>query len=233
MTRSPTDPRRRESRRAHGFSLIELSIVLIVFALLAGSLLPLAGGQRQQQEDLRAAQQLEQAIEALYAHAVVYGHLPCPADPALPTSDTRAGAAACPREYGVLPWQTLGLAALDPWGNYISYFADKNFTTAPPVGAGAGFRLDSEGGAEVFAAAGGARLASQLPALLVSHGRNGQQAWRPDAPRRGGGSPDEIDNGKANRNFVDHLPTPEYDDLVRWLSPTVLKLRLIHAGRLP
>ena len=72
-----------EARGYRGFSLIELSIVLIVFALLAGSLLPLASGQRQQQEELRAARQLEQALEALYAHAVVYGHLPCPADPAL------------------------------------------------------------------------------------------------------------------------------------------------------
>ena len=47
MTRSLS-----ESRCHRGFSLIELSIVLIVFALLAGSLLPLASGQRQQQEEM-------------------------------------------------------------------------------------------------------------------------------------------------------------------------------------
>ncbi len=41
MTRSLS-----EIRRGRGFSLIELSIVLVVFALLAGGLLPLAAGQR-------------------------------------------------------------------------------------------------------------------------------------------------------------------------------------------
>ena len=222
-----------ESRCYRGFSLIELSIVLIVFALLAGSLLPLASGQRQQQEELRAVRQLEQALEALYAHAVVYGHLPCPADPALAAADAQAGAAACPREYGVLPWQTLGLAATDPWGSYISYFADKKFTGPPAPGAGAGFGLHTEASGEVSVATGGIKLASQIPALLVCHGRNVHQAWRPDAGRNAGGSADEVENGKASRNFVDRLPDAGYDDLVRWVNPAVLKLRLVNAGRLP
>ena len=228
MTRSLS-----EARCYRGFSLIELSIVLIVFALLAGSLLPLASGQRQQQEELRAARQLEQALEALYAHAVVYGHLPCPADPALAAADAQAGAAACPREYGVLPWQTLGLAATDPWGSYISYFADKKFTGPPAPGAGASFGLHTEASGEVSVATGGIKLASQIPALLVCHGRNVHQAWRPDAGRNAGGSVDEVENGKASRNFVDRLPDAGYDDLVRWVNPAVLKLRLVNAGRLP
>lgn len=229
MTRSHS-----ETPRIRGFSLIELSIVLIVFALLAGSLLPLAAGQRQQQEDQGVARQLDLAIEALHAHAVVYGHLPCPADPALPGDDPQAGAAACPREYGVLPWQTLGIAATDGWGSHFSYFADKKFTAPPTDGAAAGFTLATEASGEILSAAtGGGKLASQIPAVLISHGRNAHQAYRPDSPRNAGGSADEILNGKASRSFVDHTPDPDYDDLLRWINPAVLKLRLVNAGRLP
>ena len=228
MTRSLS-----EIRRGRGFSLIELSIVLVVFALLAGSLLPLAAGQRQHREESRAAQQLDLALEALHAYAVVHGQLPCPADPGLPASDPQAGLASCASEYGILPWQTLGLPATDPWGSYLSYFADKKYTAAPPVGAGAGFTLDTEASAEVLDAATGGRQATQLPAVLISHGRNAHQAHRPGVGRNGGGSADEIQNGKNSRSFVDRPLAPDYDDLVRWISPAVLKLRLVNAGKLP
>lgn len=229
MTGSPT-----ERPTEHGFSLLELSIVLIVFALLASGMVGSLSGQRRLADERKAQQQLEQALEALYGFAIIHGRLPCPATATLASSEAAAGQESCPLEHGVLPWRTLGLAELDPWGQRLSYFADRLFSTEPASGARAAFTLSDQGSANIHSSHGSsATVATALPAVIVSHGANGHLGFRQDGRQVAGGSPDETENANNDSKFVDHPPDADYDDLVRWLPPAILATRMLSAGRLP
>lgn len=222
MPRSTTSCSTRPARRDAGFSLAELAIVLILIGLLGSSALYSLSGQRQQTENQSARQQLDTAREALIGHALVHGRLPCAADPSLPLSHPQAGLENCPRQAGHLPWATLALPASDPWGHPLSYFASQNFITTPPAGQTA-FSLDTEGTATLRDSSG-KTLAGSLPAIVLSHGRNG-----PQAPA----SAEETENADHDADFASRTPGDSFDDLLIWLPGTVLKARLLAAGRLP
>lgn len=229
MTGSPT-----ERLPQAGFSLIELSIVLIVFGLLASGMVGSLSGQRRLADERKAQQQLELALDALYGFAIANGRLPCPAEATLASTEAIAGQEACPLEHGVLPWRTLGLAELDPWGQRLSYYAASTFTATVPSGARAAFTLESKGNASIHLSHGtSASLANELPAVVVSHGANGHLGYRSTGSKLAGGSADEAENADNNSEFVDHLPDADYDDLVRWLPPAILSTRMLAAGRLP
>lgn len=229
MTGSPT-----ERLSGRGFSLLELSIVLIVFALLASSMVGSLSSQRRLADEHKAQQQLDLALDALYGFAIVNGRLPCPAEATLASTEEIAGQEACPLEHGVLPWRTLGLAELDPWGQRLSYYAASAFTGTVPSGARATFTLESKGNASIHPSPGSSTtLANELPAIVVSHGVNGHLGYRSTGSKIVGGSPDETENADKDREFVDHPPDADYDDLVRWLPPAILATRMLSAGRLP
>ncbi len=110
----------REPRR--GFALLELSIALVVLALLLGGLaLPLAA-QVQMRRQEQARRQLEEARDALMGFAAAQGRLPCPAveggagtEAFAPGGDASSG--ACADFYGgYLPAATLGLTGVDAQG---------------------------------------------------------------------------------------------------------------------
>lgn len=114
--------------RQSGFSLVELSIVILIMGLLLGGIaLPLA----QQRDNARlkeAERQVDEVSDAIEGYLLVNGELPCPATPA------SGGAAApngggCVRQHGFVPATTLDLAGtrnddnllLDPWGSPLRY----------------------------------------------------------------------------------------------------------------
>lgn len=231
----PTNKRRYKAPGwPAGFSLIELSIVLIIFALLASSMLTPLAAQRQAADARAAREQLTRACESLYGFALQHGRLPCPAAPDLTEDAGDAGVEACPRTHGVLPWRTLALPQSDPWHNRLTYHADRNFTRNPPPGALSAFDLDSRASAHVLPRAGaGNRLADTIPAIVVSHGANGHGAYRRSGHLVPGGSSDEQENADGDLSFVDHLPDDHYDDLLCWLPPAILASRMVQAGRLP
>lgn len=103
---------------ASGFTLIEMAVVLVVVALVLGSLLvPLASQVEQRRID-GTAQTLEQARDALLAFAAARGRLPCPAGNAngQETLITNAATGDCSSFWGYLPALTLGLSPLDSNG---------------------------------------------------------------------------------------------------------------------
>lgn len=219
-------------KRCRGYSLIELAIALGIVGLLASTLLIGLAAQREA-ADYRAAQrQLDDAGEALLGFAITYGRLPCPARPGLVSGQDGAGIADCPAgEHGVLPWVTLGLPETDPWGRRLTYYAQADFTTLPTAGALAGFELGTAGKGKVLDAAG-KETAQELPAIIVSHGPHGSGAYLADG-RQLAASGEEAENADADPIFVAHPPSTEFDDLVTWVVPGVLKARLVAVGRLP
>ena len=117
-------------RSQHGFSLVELAVVLAIIGLLIAMGMYTLSAQTDQRAREQTSRTLEQAREALLGYAVANGRLPCPASSASNGIESPAGGAtACtnPND-GFLPAVTLGFQptdangyATDAWNNRIRY----------------------------------------------------------------------------------------------------------------
>lgn len=220
-----------------GFTLVELAVALAIIALLLGFMVVPLSTQMDQQHNSDTQRQLDLIREALIGFAVANGRLPCPAAPG--TASTVAGAgtenkpgANCGITDGVVPWTTLGLPEMDAWGHRFTYTVSQEFANDAP-GTLSTFLLTDNGGITVKSTAGGVTLASNIPAIVVSHGKNGLGAYRPDGTQVAGSAGDELDNANADVTFISRINAPDFDDLVTWISPFVLKGRMVAASRLP
>lgn len=224
----------RPLRFQPGFSLIELTIVLVIIALLSSGLILGITAQRDAIANQDAQRQLDNAREALLGFAITNGRLPCPAVATLATSDANAGKENCTSQHGVLPWATLGLPETDPWGQRLTYYANNNFTTAVAAGATAAFTLDTVGNASVKESlSAGSDLASALPAVIVCHGSRGAGGYQNSGSQISGAAGEEAENADADTLFIAHTPTETFDDLLTWINPSILKSKLVAAGKLP
>lgn len=210
--------------RAKGFSLVEMAIVLVIFALLAGGLMMTLTAQQEVQRLSEARRQLAEIREALIGYAVINNRLPWPANPALASGTVNAGTEdGAQGPLGVLPWATLGLPETDPWGQRFTYRVSNNFT-AP-------FTLATSG--TITVKDGAANIATNLPAIVVSHGRNGLGGYRSTGVRVPNAAGDELWNTTGLPNFVSRTHSTNFDDEVVWVPIPILMSRMIAAGRLP
>lgn len=132
-----------------GFTLIEISIVLVVIGLLiSGGLLGIAP-VIQQAKVTQTENTLAKIEDALLLYAIQNSCLPCPADGTSPTTPgqallagggnfTTCTATACiaPAADNTVPWLTLGLQAsdaVDEWGTQITYHLSQAATDAGGV----------------------------------------------------------------------------------------------------
>lgn len=118
----------RSCNREAGFSLVELSIVILIMGLILGGIaLPLA----QQRDNARLAEaerQIDDVRDALEGYLLVNGELPCPATPGSGGAAAPSGG-SCTRQHGFVPATTLDLRGsrnddnllLDPWGAPLRY----------------------------------------------------------------------------------------------------------------
>ncbi len=259
-----------------GFTLIEMAVVLLIVGLLVAGLLGPLETQLEARDRRQTLADLQQIADALYGFALTHGRLPCPdadgdgrADPAFDPADPAS--AQCAGAAGQLPWVELGTAIGDAWGNRFDYAVSAPRYARPEVdglcngddggAATEHFDLCTTGlltvlgrGDDPSTAAVEGKFAytsaSEVPAVVVSHGRNGygstSVAGALRAPPTGG---DELENANADATYVargysrgaagcadggsEASPLCEYDDLVMWLSPTILNERMVSAGRLP
>jgi prepilin-type N-terminal cleavage/methylation domain-containing protein len=237
---------------SHGFTLVELTIVLLIVALLLGGLLPTISSQVDQRHVSETSKQLDEIKEALIGFAIINGRLPCPAAPNATGVESPAGGGNCTNFYsGFVPAATLGLAgtdsagyAVDSWGNRIHYAVSSWSSTTPS----SPYVFTTAGGmstvgisslapnllvcstapsAPASCNAGTSLTSNGVPVVIFSTGKNGPQ----------GNGPDEQANlNGTNVTFVSHTPTAspnEFDDIVIWISPNVLVNRMVAAGKLP
>lgn len=114
----------------HGFTLLEMAIVLVILAaLLSYTFMPLRA-QLETANIKEARSKLAQIEDALYGFAIANGRLPCPT---LPGEDGLSApedpVSACDSYIGFVPSVTLGLKGeincdgllLDPWGRPYRY----------------------------------------------------------------------------------------------------------------
>jgi len=236
-----------------GFTLIELTMVLLILGLLLSSFLAPLAARVEQQERNNTQIQLDEIEKIIYGHVLQNAYLPCP-----DCRDNAGGcvgltandgvedrpAGVCASEIGNLPWVTLGVKGTDEWDNTITYrvddvFADSNtpVSDGTPLQAGCAntsatlnvsFSLCSDGDITVNdLATGGDLVASFIPAIVVSHGKN----WAVST------SADEAENTDGDTIFVDkdysQAVGSEFDDMLIWISPYVLRTMSVNAGILP
>lgn len=237
----------QQTKSQHGFSLIEMAVVMVIVgALLGGLLVSLSStreiGFRNDTED-----QIGEIIEALYGFAQANGRLPCPATAASAGAEAPLGGGNCTQDYGFVPSATLGLSGavdnngllVDPWLSPYRYNVTTSngnaFTTA---GAGS---MQTVGISNLTPdlrvctdAACGTVIANSLPAVVVSLGPN----WASFS------GTDEVENsgeatvaGFRHANNLDFASSgyieDVFDDTLSWMSPNILYTRMISAGQLP
>lgn len=265
-----SDKRMRHSR---GLTLIEMAVVLMILGLLVAGLLGPLDTQLEARDRRETLALLERARDALYGYAIVHGRLPCPDASgdgrSSPSFDpARKASAQCTVGEGFLPWAELGLPPGDAWGNRVRYAVRAPHFTWPDsdglCNGGSKRELDLCARGNLTVRSRGDNPATpgvqegkfaydigvEIPAVLISHGRNGYGATSVDGVARAAPpTADESENANGDRIYVtrgytagasacsdggsESVPLCEFDDLVVWVVPTVLFDRLVTAGRLP
>lgn len=110
-------------RIKHGFTLIEMSIVLVLLSLIAGGGLHALNYHIQHKREVVTRERLREARLALLHFAQIHGHLPCPAIDMDVRDRKKTGGwekktaeGRCIRHDGFLPALTLGLGDTDDQG---------------------------------------------------------------------------------------------------------------------
>ena len=233
-------------RTNHGFTLVEMAIVLMIVALLLGGLLPTVTSQLEQQRNNETSKLLAEIREALIGYALINGRLPRPA-----TSETdgaeRAVCATTADCAGFIPWATLGISKLDSWGKIIRYSVTPNFANAPftlsATVATKTIKPDSVT-ATYLAGQGGCSLINQcVPAVIFSHGRNNfgtGDSGNVLADSSATNADEGTNNDKNTDNFFSRIHSNnttasggEFDDIVVWVPLNTLMSRMVSAGKLP
>ncbi len=211
---------------SHGFTLIEMAVVLVIISLLIGGLLiPLS--EQLNQKRLEATQQsLEQIKEALIGFAIIDGRLPCPAsETPVPGKEGVEDSSLCNTE-GDLPWATLALDtshSSDAWGTTFRYRIDERYTNQPfpnPPNTSSGLVVqDTQQPTPLSLVAPKTDGTSRVIAIIFSYGKDGQ-------PNNENGT---TDNKYAQDVYVEN----KFDDRLIWLPKSILINRLVAAGKWP
>ena len=243
--------------KQQGFTLIELAMVLFIVALILGGVLTPLSTRLEQANRKQAEEVLKEIKNSLVGYALVNGHLPCPDCPLSASANCTAANSndgledgldaggtivarpnfkACTVQVGNVPWATLGVPEFDPWGHRYVYSVDQTFaddtdgTGCATSTAGMSFALCSTGNMTVQDVNGNV-IASQVPALILSYGADGQ-AYGGTAPT----SASEQENWwtDADGTFIsnDYI-SDQFDDLVQWITNPELMYRMVTAERLP
>ena len=129
-----------------GYTLIELSVVIALLGIMAGSALNLAARAAERDRIQETNAILDSVQFALKVYFKQHNTLPCPADPTLAVNNNAFGRAVAPctaaaaqfsphagseSVQGALPVKTLGLPidyAFDSWKQQIRYVVHKDYT---------------------------------------------------------------------------------------------------------
>ena len=229
-----------QNTKQEGFTLLELAIALLIIGLLLGGILGPLSTQMEQKDRQGTQEQLNDIGEALLGFAISNGRLPCP-DTDNDGIENRTGTDnSCAASVDGLPWVDLGVAEFDAWREHFTYAVTSDFADDLPgahnvdanrpnpcgtATVGVSFELCSGGNITIENEAGNT-VVDKIPALVFSGGKESYT-----------GSSLEIENTNGDVKFVHtdyrQEPAKEYDDLMIWLSPNILKNRMVQAGRLP
>jgi len=232
-------------RPARGFSLVEMAVVLVIVGLMVGGMLAPLSAQIEQRRVNETQKALDDAKEALVGFALLNGYLPCPAvSPTNGLEDRSGHLCTDDKRQGYLPWATLGLPKLDSWNHLYRYSVTPAFTNSAgffTLRTARDISIATRDGAGALQAA---TAQNDIPAVIMSHGKNGAGATSDAGILVANTSASNVDE-QANatgdgttfitRYGSDNRAAPggEFDDMVAWISPNILYNRMVNAQRLP
>lgn len=210
-----------------GFTLLELSVTLLILALILGGGLTYATARSLQARIDQTHATLDALEEALVAYRRANDRLPCPADPtALVTDGGSGGYGGFGREIsgtpgtctgsagmtgggnngvsGAVPNKALNLPddyAFDGWGNRITYAVDKRLTAATAFSVTYPITDTTVAGdLNVQDASLTDRTGGRAVVVLVSHGANGHGAYTYGGTQQNLSSTNKAENENCNCN---------------------------------
>jgi prepilin-type N-terminal cleavage/methylation domain-containing protein len=216
-----------------GFSLLEMTVVLLILGLLMGGLLMPLQAQTEYRKRQQTASALAEIKEALIGFAILNGRLPCPSfvsDPA--HIEFGVAAVTCPRtsarSEGYLPWKTLGVSETDAWGvtqitgaggmqGYWRYRVDENYAEI------FSFTTEFSDKLQIRNSLGNAlTTTTERPiAVIYSTGKNLH-------------ADDENADYEASAGlYQSDVQSTSFDDMLIWITPPLLMNRMVSAGKLP
>jgi len=249
--------------REHGFSLVEMAVVMVIVGLLIGGLLAPLATQIDARNYADTQKRIEYAREELLGFVISNGRLPCPASSTSNgDEDPIGGASACSNYYdGYLPAKVLGVQqvdkdgyAVDAYNNRIRYVLAKSTgsCTLTSLTFHVSANIKSNGlqclpsdlllckSSQVSGFSSTScgtdasnRLVDQNTVVAIIFSQ-GKNAATSDATRL-----DELANTNGDAAFVYHSPTPsgatggEFDDQMVWISAGLLYGRMVSAGLMP
>ena len=242
---SMTYQQRVNKNRLRGFSLLEMSIVLIIVATLTGLGIQSGANMMETARVSQTQKKIEQIKRAIYVYRVSNNRIPCPASLTLPVSsvnfgvqgpnsaaciDVTAGAATANFTdttvtvvEGAVPTKSLNLPdefAFDGWGNRIRYAASLLYTETDS------FKKtlpdDTCGTVQVTDGTGASNFRTQEAVYaLVSHGSNGHGAYTRSGSVKSAGSTnvDEQKNCSCNASGVATTYAANYTQRALYQNP--------------
>lgn len=234
--------------RNKAFSLIEMSIVIIIISLIASAILTL-GIKKTEASKIEVTEKHMSIVEkAIGQYVLRNGALPCPADGANAIKTATFGDAACGTNVitattpdiivGTVPTATLLIAdsyMFDGWGRRLTYIVDARLITRSGFkrykDPTSGTLVTKEGGITVYARGDDSTApptrTTTAAMVLISHGENGHGAWL-----KNGGTNTRMDSGSTDlaelENAHDTASDISFDEEFTQMLPTSTFDDIVH-----
>ncbi|MGE0754273.1 MAG: type II secretion system protein [Alphaproteobacteria bacterium] len=190
----------RTIHKKHGFTLIELSVVILILSIMLGGVMAIVTQNIRIQKNAEMAEKMETIREALLAYAKAYRRLPCPSDITQTIDSANFGVEGAPSGYtcnggtpaanyvtgtntvygGGLPVKELGLPleyAFDAWNNRFLYAVDATMVySVSPLPFIANAPASGPGDIVILDREINT-ITNDAIYVVVSHGPNGHGAW--------------------------------------------------------
>lgn len=182
-----------------GFTLIELTMVMLIVGLVLGGLLVPLSTKLEQESRNRTKDYMNDIKESLIGFSIINGRLPCPdcpdaaigtcgaggtANDGMADMSGPAGSQICRTSVGNIPWVDLQVNENDAWGRHLTYGVDTDFADkvdgadgCDTVTVGVSFELCAAGDIDIYNAYAAPyppspTIADNVVAVLISHGKN-------------------------------------------------------------
>lgn len=236
-------------KSSRGFTIVELSIVLAVVALIAGTVLAMGASRLEASRLQTTKDRMEFLQNVIGLYVKQFCHLPCPADGSLAVDSTSfgtgtgTGTGSCTAGNlstvtqtspnfnvivgGIVPTRTLQVSpamAFDGWNRRITYVVALPYTLPGTSGYSQSYAPATQAAITVNGSSS-SQITNDAAYVMVSHGANGFNAWRAKGGSRLGASADteENENNNSNATFVQKFITTSFDDMVvfqpQWQLP--------------
>jgi prepilin-type N-terminal cleavage/methylation domain-containing protein len=216
-----------------GFSLLEMTVVVLILGLLIGGMLMPLQAQWEYSKRQRTTKALAEIKEALIGFAILNGRFPCPSfitDPAHIEFGVEAisCASGSATRDGFLPWKSLGVSETDAWGitqrtdagsmqGYWRYRIDENYVGIFSFTTQFSDQLQIRNSVDHILT-----TTTERPiAVIYSTGKN----LHADG--------ENADYEASAGVYQSDAQSTNFDDILIWITRPLLMNRMVSAGKLP